>query len=143
MRDLTPARMFAGAFGIVYLLVGLAGFGVTGFDNWLGTNTGETLLWFELNPLHNVVHIAIGVALLGGSVRPTSARAITWVVGLTYLVVGVIGFWAVGEEWNILSLNHADNWLHVGTAVIALIAVTISENRATRGAERPSADRVG
>lgn len=121
--------MFAGVFGAVYLLVGLAGFAVTGFDDWLATDTDELLLWFEINPLHNVVHVAIGLALLGGSARPASARAIALVVGVVYAAVGVIGFFAVGEQWNILSLNQADNWLHIGTAIIALLAVGFERNR--------------
>lgn len=129
-----PATLFAKVFGAVYLIVGLAGFAVTGFDGWFATDTGDTLLWFELNPFHNVVHIAIGAALLAGASRPTSARAVAAVVGIAYAVVGVVGFWAVGESWNILSLNQPDNWLHVGTAVLALLAVGASTNRpATSG----------
>lgn len=126
----SPARAFAGIFGVVYLIVGLVGFAVTGFDDWLATDTGELLLWFELNPLHNVVHIAIGAALLAGASRPASARAISLVVGVTYAVVGVLGFFALGEEWNILSLNMADNWLHIATAVVALLAVWWEDQRA-------------
>lgn len=125
----TPARTFALVFGAVYLLVGLVGFAVTGFDDWLATDTGELLLWFELNPLHNVVHIAIGLALLGGAAQPASARAIAALVGVTYALVGVLGFFAVGEEWNILSLNQADNWLHIATAVLALLAVSVEKQR--------------
>lgn len=125
----SPARMFAGAFGTVYLIVGLVGFAVTGFDDWIARDTGELLLWFELNPLHNLVHIAIGLALLVGATRPGLAQVIALVVGAAYAAVGAIGFFAVGEEWNILSLNQADNWLHVGTAVIALLAVGAERNR--------------
>lgn len=54
---------------------------------------------------------------------------IALVVGVTYAAVGVIGFFAVGEEWNILSLNQADNWLHIGTAIIALLAVGTERDR--------------
>lgn len=111
------------------MIVGLVGFAVTGFDDWVASDTGELLLWFELNPLHNVVHIAIGLALLGGAARPGSARLIALVVGVTYAAVGVIGFFAVGEDWNILSLNQADNWLHVGTAILALLAVGVERDR--------------
>jgi hypothetical protein len=56
--------------------------------------------------------------------------AVYLIVGATYLLVGVIGFWAVGEEWNILSLNQADNWLHVVTAILALTAVGMERDRA-------------
>lgn len=139
MRD--AAVTFGWLFGAVYLLVGLVGFAVTGFDGWAATDTGETLLWFELNPLHNVVHLGIGAALLAGSARPAAARAIAAVVGATYAVVGIIGFWAVGEAWNILSLNHADNWLHIGTALIALLAISMSRRR-TETTPSPSRARA-
>lgn len=133
----SPARAFAGIFGAVYLLVGLVGFAVTGFDDWFATDTGELLLWFELNPFHNLVHLAIGAALLAGASRPASARAISLVVGAAYALVGVLGFFALGQEWNILSLNMADNWLHIGTAIIALLAVWF-ENQRAGAARRPA-----
>lgn len=123
MRTTNAATLFAKIFGVVYLLIGLVGFAVTGFDGWFATDTGETLLWFELNPFHNVVHLAIGAALLAGAARPTAARATAAVVGAAYALVGIVGFWAVDESWNILSLNQPDNWLHIGTAVLALLAV--------------------
>jgi hypothetical protein len=129
----TPARTFAGAFGAVYLLVGLAGFAVTGFDGWLATDSGEQLILFELNPLRNVVHLAIGGALLTAAARPGAARLVATVVGATYAVVGAIGFFAVGTAWNILSLNHADNWLHIATAVLALAAVSLEDDRVPAG----------
>ena len=128
------AMLFAKVFGVVYLIVGLAGFAVTGFDDWFATDTGEILLWFELNPFHNVVHILIGAALLAGASRPASARAIAGLVGVAYAVVGVVGFWAVGESWNILSLNQPDNWLHIGTAVLALLAVGSAADRSDASA---------
>ncbi|MDX1621110.1 MAG: DUF4383 domain-containing protein [Nitriliruptorales bacterium] len=120
----TPARTFSLAFGAVYVLVGLIGFAVTGFDNWFASDSGEFLLWFELNPLHNVVHLVIGAALLFGATRPGLARMTAAVVGGAYLAVGIIGFFATGQAWNILSLNVWDNWLHIGTAVLALLAVS-------------------
>lgn len=138
MRD--TAVTFGVLVGAVYLLIGVVGFFVTGFEGWVATNTGETLLWFELNPLHNVVHLAIGAALLAGSARPSSANVIAGVVGATYALVGIVGFWAVGEAWNILSLNHPDNWLHVGTAVVALLAISASQNRGRALTSRETAE---
>lgn len=137
----SPARMFAAVFGAVYLVVGVVGFAVTGFDGWLETNSGDFLLWFEINPLHNVVHLLIGAALLAGSARPSAARMIALTVAVIYAAVGVIGFWAVGEEWNILSLNQADNWLHIVTAVLALGAVAMDERRTADAVDRADMGR--
>lgn len=142
-----PATWFALAFGAIYLLVGLAGFAVTGFDDWIARDTGETLLGFELNPLHNVVHLLIGGALLAGGLRDErAARAITWLVGAVYAVVGILGLFLMDTEVDILSLNMADNWLHIGTAVVAFIAAAMSQRQApqhtgARSDTRASGDR--
>src|SRR5512143_2046294 len=56
-----PARTLAIVVAAVYLAVGIVGFLVTGFDRFAAV-TGEKLLGiFELNPLHNLVHIVVGV----------------------------------------------------------------------------------
>ena len=126
-RDRGPATTFALAFGAVYLLVGIVGFFITGFDNWVENDTDEFLLWFQINPLHNVVHLLIGGALLAaGSAGERESRGVAMLVGAAYLVVGVVGFFATGNEWNVLALNTADHWLHLGTAAIAFAAVAAS-----------------
>jgi uncharacterized membrane protein YuzA (DUF378 family) len=56
----------------VYLIIGLLGFFVTGFENF-ASETNETLLGFEINPLHNIVHVVIGAA--GIALAPTLATA--------------------------------------------------------------------
>jgi hypothetical protein len=47
--------------GAVYTLVGLLGFVVTGVGDF-AAGTDKVLLGFELNPLHNLVHLLIGLA---------------------------------------------------------------------------------
>src|SRR5215210_4989237 len=44
-----------------WTLLGVIGFFVTGFDDF-AAHTGESLLGFMINPLHNIVHLVIGVA---------------------------------------------------------------------------------
>jgi len=51
-------------------------------------------------------------------------------VGAAYLLVGILGLFMVGEDWNYLALNQADNVLHFGTAVLAL-AIALWADRAT------------
>lgn len=43
-----------------------------------------------------------------------------YVFGAVYLAVGAIGLAAVGQGWNILAINHADNGLHFATAAVAI-----------------------
>lgn len=107
--------------GAVYTLVGLAGFAVTGLDNF-ASNTDKTLLGFELNPLHNIVHLVIGLAGLAMWRRFDMARTYGWALAVGYGAVFVYGLVAVGnDDPNILSLNTADNGLHLGTALVGLV----------------------
>ncbi len=113
-------RLFGYAFGAVYALVGLAGFAVTGGLPFAGTE-GNRLLLFAVNPLHNIVHLAVGGLLIGGAVAGQAwSRRVNFTVGAVYLLVGIIGLFMVGTELNILSLNHPDNVLHFATALVAI-----------------------
>src|SRR3712207_8564997 len=60
-RGMTWPQLLSMVIGAVYTLVGIAGFFVTGFDDWTG-RTHEHLLGFGVDPIHNVVHLAIGLA---------------------------------------------------------------------------------
>ena len=117
--------------GVVYLLVGIVGFFVTGVDGFADTDSQEYLLGFEINPLHNVVHLLVGAALLAGMKDAAKARGVLVLVGVVYALVGVAGFFLVDSEANILSLNVADNWLHLGTAAVALGVVAYAGSDAT------------
>ena len=68
-----PSQLLALAIGAVYTLIGILGFLVTGFDNF-AAETDKTLLGFEINPLHNLVHLAIGLAGLALWRRLDTAR---------------------------------------------------------------------
>jgi hypothetical protein len=45
----------------LYVAIGVIGLFVTGFDNWV-RNTPDELVGFSINPLHNLVHLAIGTS---------------------------------------------------------------------------------
>lgn len=108
------------AFGAIYLLVGIVGFFITGFDNFAG-HTDETLLIFDINPLHNIVHILIGVAGLVLSRTLAGARTYGWLLAVGYGAAFVYGLFAVGQDWDFLNLNWADNILHLLTAIVGLV----------------------
>ena len=110
--------MFALVFGVVYLVVGLVGFAVTGFDNFAG-ETNEKLLVFAINPLHNIAHLGVGALFLVGSSRHETAKSVNLMVGVVYLLLAILGFAGVLVE-DILNVNQADNFLHVGTAALAI-----------------------
>jgi Domain of unknown function (DUF4383) len=119
-RGKTVPEILALAFGAVYLLVGVVGFFITGFDNFF-EHTDETLIVFDINPAHNVVHILIGVAglLLGRTLA--GARTYGWLLAVGYGAAFLYGLFAVDQDWDFLNLNWADNILHILTAVVGLV----------------------
>ena len=100
-----PVQRFAQVFGAVYLLVGLLGFAFTGFGGFAATSDDKLLL-FGVNPLHNIVHLAVGALWLASSRSEASARAVSILIGAVYLVVGVLGLFINGSsDLNILNIN--------------------------------------
>lgn len=112
-------RLLAAVFGTVYLLVGLAGFVVTSGVGFAATE-GTNLLLFEVNPLHNIVHLGVGAALLLASRTVAAARGVNVTIGAVYLLVGVLGLFLIGTGANIIALNGADNVLHLASAILLL-----------------------
>lgn len=111
--------MFALAFGVVYLVVGLVGFAITGFDHFAG-RTDEELLVFAINPLHNVAHLGVGALFLVGSGRHETAKSINLLIGIVYLLLGVLGLAGGVVVEDILNNNSADTFLHLGTGALAI-----------------------
>jgi ABC-type transport system involved in multi-copper enzyme maturation permease subunit len=112
-----PSQLLALAIGVVYTLVGLAGFLVTGFENF-ASETDKTLVGFEINPLHNLVHLAIGLAGLALWRRLDTARTYGWLLAAGYGLAFIYGLFAAGNsDINFLSINGPDNGLHLVSAV--------------------------
>lgn len=112
--------MFALVFGAVYLLVGLAGFAVTGFDDFAGETFDEELIIFALNPLHNIVHLAIGALWLGAAAKHDTAKNVNMLIGVVYGLVTILGFAGVLEFLAIEDGAAPDNFLHLGSSVLAI-----------------------
>lgn len=135
-------RLAAYAFGAVFLLVGIWGFLLV--TDFVETNTEQKILGiFEVNGLHNVVHLLVGAALLWAAWAGfRAARSMNLAVGGVYALVGIIGLFMTGadNDANILSVNLADNLLHIATAAVLLgVALTetadveVAESREARG----------
>jgi arginine exporter protein ArgO len=136
------------AIGVVFLLVGIAGFipGITTNYSDLkfaGHQSDAKLLGiFEVSVLHNIVHLLFGV--VGLAAARTARSAATYLVGggIVYAVVWLYGL-LVGQESsaNFVPLNTADNWLHFVLAVgmIALGAAAMRAIRKTHGPATGSA----
>ena len=123
-------RTVAYVFGAVYLLVAILGFIVVGSGPFADTE-GDSLLGFEVNHLHNIVHLLIGLALLGASKRHDTARSANLAIGATYLLLGVLGPVINGSAVDIIALNGADNVLHLLSGLL-LVAVAVAADKKAR-----------
>jgi Domain of unknown function (DUF4383) len=126
--------------GAFYVLIGVIGFFVTGFGNFV-QNTGDELLGFSINPFHNLVHLAIGAFLIIMSRQSTStAEGACLGVGLFYVTAFVIG--VVGESnLTILSMfgrGDLENVNHIVNGVLLLGVGLISS-----GATEAQSKRTG
>ena len=136
----TPVQNVARLVGIVFLLVGVAGFipGVTtdlyeGLDFAGDDGTSELLGIFQVSVLHNIVHGLFGLAGLALAATASGARTFLIGGGAIYLVLFLLGI-VGGGDW--IPVNDADNWLHLvlGVGMIGLgVATTRESTVATTG----------
>ena len=140
----SPAQRFALAFGVVYLLVGAAGFAVTGTHDFAGMHNAKLLI-FAVNPLHNVVHLALALGWLASVARHRAARVTNVAIGVVLGLVTVLGFVGGTGMLGMSGLADPDNFLHLATATLALyfgtVAAESSRGAAEFTAEEP--ERVG
>jgi hypothetical protein len=121
-------------FGVVYLLVGIVGFFVTGFDDFAGNSQNERLIGlFMINPLHNVAHILVGIAGIALARTLASARTYGWLLAVLYGALFIYGLIATGESWDFLNINGADNVLHIATALVGLVIALMPVRDAVSG----------
>jgi uncharacterized protein DUF4383 len=125
-RGKTVPEILALAFGAIYLLVGIVGFFVTGFDHFADNSQHEMLIGlFMINPLHNVAHILVGIAGLAMARTLAGARSYGWLLAVLYAALFVYGLIAVNASWDFLNINWGDNVLHIATAVVGLVIALI------------------
>jgi hypothetical protein len=116
----TPAQMFALMFGVVYLVVGIIGFAVTGFDEFAGKTYSNKLIIFALNPLHNIAHLVLGAVWIGASRTHDASKGINLLLGIAFLLLFILGMVGVLKWLAIEGAESADNYLHLATAVLSV-----------------------
>jgi hypothetical protein len=120
----TWQQVTALVLGAGYLLLGMLGFFFlqdTATATLAGHDTGDVMLFLELNGITNVLHLVLGVVGMVCATTLTRARG----YGVLQAVVGgalfLFGLFAVGDPAiNVLSVNWGDNILHVLTALVGL-----------------------
>jgi hypothetical protein len=134
MRQDSLAQRVAPFFGLLYITIGIVGFFVTGFDNFL-QNTNETLIGFSINPLHNLVHLLIGIFLIVMATRPQIpvAEGAVMGVGLFYVTAFVIGAMAKDNLTIISMYGYGDleNFNHIvnGVALLGLGLISSAQTQ--------------
>ena len=122
------ARRFALIFGIIYTVVGVAGFipallqaPPPGAPNLaIETLYGRLLGLFPVNILHTLVHLAIG--LWGVFAAKSLGASVGYAKGLAiiYAVLAIMGLIpGLNTMFGLVPLHSHDIWLHAGTALIA------------------------
>jgi len=103
--------MAALVFGAIYLAVGVLGFLPFLGGSFTLTNT-KLLGLFNINLLHNLVHVVIGIAGLAAVTSLPNARRFCQVVGVVLLVLGVLGV-SVANPLGLLSIGELDIPVHL------------------------------
>ncbi len=138
MSGTSLAQKVMPIIGFFYVLIGVVGFFITGFSNFV-QNTGDELIGFSINPFHNLVHLAIGAFLIIMSRQSTStAEGACLGVGLFYVtafVIGVIG----GTNLTIISMSGAgdlENFNHLVNGALLLGLGLVSSGATEAQAKR-------
>lgn len=114
----TLAQKLAWVVGIVLTLVGILGF-VPGVTNASGLLLGI----FQIDPLHNIVHILTGVlAIVAAMGSGTYVSLYFKVFGVVYALVAVLGLAMGSPILGLISANMADHVLHLVLAAVFLYA---------------------
>lgn len=144
LNRFTETRVQLASFivGIVFLLVGVLGF-VPGITTNLGDlgaagpdSDAHLLGIFQVSVLHNIVHLAFGVAgILLARAAGTARHFLVW-GGAVYAVLWVYGLFVNHDSAaNFVPLNDADNWLHFVLAVgMIALGLLLPKARTARSA---------
>ncbi len=124
----TPAQWYCLLAGLALLLAGVFGLiSDSSFDTGDGVQ-GDLFLGFEVNAIHNLIHVASGLVLLAASPKRASAQAVALAFGLVYGLVAIIGLIDGEDVLGLIPINAAENLLHIALAALGIITGLISRD---------------
>ncbi len=130
MGDKTPAQWLAYLGGATLVLVGLIGFiADSSFTTGNGIDGDKLLGIFEVNGIHNIVHLASGLLLLAVAPKRATARYGVLAFGAVYAIVTLIGLIDGEDVVGLIPINPADNVLHIALTAAALLAGAVSSDK--------------
>jgi hypothetical protein len=115
--DWTTNRIVALVLGIVFLVIGLAGFFVS------SSMSVGNLLGFDVDLVHNLVHLITGIVALA-AVFTGWSRRFNQIFGIIYIIVGLAGLIYPGLYFNsmllgMMHVNAVDHGFHLIVGIIA------------------------
>lgn len=126
----SPAVLYSRIFGVVLTAVGILGLFLT-----TSQENVESLLGFDVNLFHNIVHLATGVlGLVAGFTALAFARAYAITLGVVYTLLGVWGLASGGtiDPFGLFGqINMADHFLHLAIGLFGIGAYVASRSRDT------------
>jgi hypothetical protein len=113
------SQVVAAFQGVVLVTIAVAGFSATGFSNFAG-QVGHQILGVSVNPLANLLNLALGIYALVASTRQSTALKSARVLFLGNLLLFLYGVYAASNpQDSILATNGYANGLHLLLALLA------------------------
>jgi len=117
------AQKFSLVAGVAYLALSVAGFFRTGLSGGTGLMNDMLFGIFMVNPIHNVVHLIVGMLWLLAAFVLTAAGAegINLALGGFWVLATVLGFLGYLGALAVMPGTAPDNFLHLVTAIATLV----------------------
>jgi len=126
----SPNRGLTLALGTIVLLLGVAGFLAPDMGSFFDTTGGPLLGIWNVNPALAVIWVLAGAALiLGGTSGVSAAKSIGAIVGVVFVVFGVVGFFVGGTEANLLAFNLGDDITHLVVGGLLVLTAIGADRR--------------
>lgn len=110
-------RSFAFIFGIIFLIIGIAGF----IPDFVSNNRLAQV--FHVNIWLNSLHVVSGAfGLIVGFINKVVSRLYFQIIGVLYAILAILGFvYGTKDILGIFASNTPDTWFHVIIAIAALV----------------------
>jgi len=122
-------RSIVKVVGVLFIVVALWAFVDTGF----GMETSLLMGQFQVNAVHNLAHLALGIWGYASSRTDSASGHYSRWAGAVFLALGAMGF-AMENPLDLMPIGGADRFLHLGVGLL-LLSVGLVE------ASRPRASR--
>ena len=129
---MTTVQRVAQIFGVVFVLVALAGFYTGGMNMEADPATAPAIFdMFPVNLVHNIVHLLFGIWGLAASRSWSGAKQYAQIAGVLYLALAGLGFVAP-DGFGFVPLGGNDIWLHLALgAILAGVGFTAKPETVT------------